>query len=192
MFIVYLLGGYIKINELFLKINMNDFPHSTHSTIIYYARLCTFQVLFIVFGFAPFADIINAINSNIGTLTDTISQDLTYFSSKFIESGFLTQTATTDIFTKQGISDREKASQLLDRVTTNYSIAPQKHEWVDKFVAVFSSQPAYEGLALMLTGETGPLGIVIQSYCTLYAYTVLFIACCLDNDIIQTTITRIQ
>ena len=107
------------------------------------------------------------INSNIGILTDTVSLDLSYFSSKFIESGFVTQTATTDIFTKQGISDRDKASQLLDRVTTNYSIAPQKQEWVDKFVAVFSSQAAYEGLALMLTGETDPPGIVIQSYCTL-------------------------
>ena len=129
-------------------------------------------MLFILFDFTPFADIINAINSNIGIFTDTISHDLSYFSSKFIESGFVTQTAATDIFTKQGISDRDKASQLLDRVTTNYSIAPQKHEWVDKFVAVFSSQPAYEGLALMLTGETDPPGIVIQSYCTLYAYTL--------------------
>ena len=134
-------------------------------------------MLFIVFGFTPFADIINVISSNIGILTGTISLDLSYFSSKFIESGFVTQTATTDIFTKQGISDREKASQLLDRVTTNYSIAPQKQEWVDKFVAVFSSQAAYKGLALLLTGETDPPGIVIRSYYTLCLYS--FVHCVL-------------
>ena len=119
----------------------------------------------IVFGFIPFADIINVINSNIGILTDIISHDLSYFSSKFIESGFVTQTAKTGIFSKAGISDGDKASQLLDVVIINYRITPRKQDWVDKFVAVFSSQPAYEGLADMLTGEMDPPGIVIQSYC---------------------------
>ena len=114
----------------------------------------------IVFGFIPFADIINAINSNIGILTEAISHDLSYFSGKFIESGFVTQTAKTGIFSKAGISDGDKASQLLDVVIINYKIASQKQEWVDKFVAVFSSQSAYEGLAVMLTGEMDPPGIV--------------------------------
>ena len=91
------------------------------------------------------------INSHISKFTDTISHDLTYVSTKFIESGFITQTATTCILTKLGVGDRDKASQLLDCVTTNYKTAPQKQEWVDKFVAVFSSQPAYEGLAALLT-----------------------------------------
>ena len=113
----------------------------------------------IVFGFILFADIINAINSNIGILTDIISHDLSYFSGKFIESGFVTQTAKTGIFSKTGISDSDKASQLLDVVIINYRISPRKQEWVDKFVVVFSSQPAYEGLADMLTGEMDP-GIV--------------------------------
>ena len=105
------------------------------------------------------------IKSHISILTDTISHDLTYFSSKFIESGFVTQTATTDILTKLGVGDRYKASQLLDCVTTNYKTAPQKQEWVDKFVAVFSSQPAYEGLAALLTGETDPPGGGLWSHC---------------------------
>ena len=64
------------------------------------------------------------------------------------------------IFNRAGISDGEKASQLLDVVITSYKIAPQKQDWVDKFVAVFSSQPAYEGLAVMLTGEMDPPGTV--------------------------------
>ena len=105
------------------------------------------------------------INSHISLLTDTISHDLTYFSTKFIESCFVTQTATTDILTKQGVGDRDKASQLLDCVTTNYETAPQKQEWVAKFVAVFSSQPAYEGLAALLTGETDPPGGGLWSRC---------------------------
>ena len=116
----------------------------------------------------PFADIVDVINRHIGILTDTISLDLTYFSSKFIESGFITHTVATDILTELGVSDRDKASQLLDRVTTNYEIAQQKQEWVDKFVAVFSSQPAYEDLALIFIEETDPPGIVLQTYCTLY------------------------
>ena len=100
------------------------------------------------------------INSNISILTEAISHDLLYFSGKFIESGFVTKTAKTGIFSKTTISDGDKASQLLDVVITSYKIASQKQEWVDKFVAVFSSQPAYEGLADMLTGEMDPPGIV--------------------------------
>ena len=101
------------------------------------------------------------INSHIGILTDTISLDLSYFSTKFVESGFVTQAATTDVLTKQGISNREQASQLLNLVATNYKIAPRKQEWVGKFVAIFSSKAAYEGLAILLTGETYPPGTVI-------------------------------
>ena len=118
------------------------------------------------------------INSHIGILTEIISQDLTYFSTKFIECRFVTQTAISNIFTTQGISNSDKASQLLDRVTTNYKIAPQKQEWIGKFVDVFSSQPAYEGLAVMLTGETDPPGMVIQSYCTLYIIILQFWPSC--------------
>ena len=113
--------------------------------------------------FTPFADIITAIYSHIGTLTDTISLDLPYFSAKFVESGFVTQAATTDVLTKQGISNREQASQLLNLVTTNYKIAQQKQEWVSKFIAIFSSKPAYAGLAVLLTGETCTSGIVMIS-----------------------------
>ena len=83
-----------------------------------------------------------------------------YFSNKFIESGFVTQSAIARIFDQTGISDGDKARQLLGVVITSYKIASQKQEWVDKFVAVFSSQPAYEGLAVKLTGEMDPPGRV--------------------------------
>ena len=116
----------------------------------------------------PFADIINVINSNSGEFVDAISHDLSYFYDEFIASGFVTRSTTTEISTTRGIGNREKASQLLDAVITNYEITSQKQDWVDKFVAVFSSKAAYKGLALMLTGEPDPPGIVIQNYCTLY------------------------
>ena len=106
------------------------------------------------------------INSNSGKFVDAISHDLSYFYDEFIASGFVTRSTTTEISTR-GIGIREKASQLLNAVITNYEITSQKQEWVDKFVAVFSSQAAYKDLALMLTGETDPPGIVIQNYCTL-------------------------
>ena len=124
-----------------------------YTLIIVQANIC----------FTPFADIITAINSHIGTLTDTINLDLPYFSTKFVECGFVTQAATTDILTKQGISNREQASQLLNLVTTNYKIAQQKQEWVSKFVTIFLSKPAYAGLAVLLTGETCTSGIVTIS-----------------------------
>ena len=73
----------------------------------------------------------------------------------------MTQAATTDVLTKLGIGNREKASQLLNLVTENYKIATQKQEWVSKFFAVFSSQAAYEGLAIMLAEETDQPGIVL-------------------------------
>ena len=80
-------------------------------------------------------------------LTDTVSGDLTYFSPKFIESGFITQTAASTVLSKLGISDGDKASQLLNCLGLNYTTVTDKQEWVDKFIAIFSSQAAYASLA---------------------------------------------
>ena len=105
------------------------------------------------------ADIISVIKSHIGILTDIISLHLIHFSNQFIESGFITQTASRNILTKHGIGDTEKASQLLNLVTTNYEIVLDKQEWTDKFIATFSSQEAYKDLAAMLRREIHPSGI---------------------------------
>ena len=96
----------------------------------------------------------------ISILTDTISLDLIHFSSQFIESGFTTAAATDDVFTKHGISNRDKARQLLNLVTSNYEIALDKQEWTEKFIATFSSQEAYKDLAAMLRREIHPSGKV--------------------------------
>ena len=131
---------------------------------------------------------IKVINSHIDILTEIIGNDLTYFSTKFIASGFVTQTATSDILTKLGIGDGEKARQLLNRVTTNYKIARKKQEWIAKFVAVLSSKAAYEDLAALLTRDTctNQPGIFYSSTAILSLYfMVLFVVCYLDNIIIQ-------
>ena len=95
----------------------------------------------------------DVISSHIDALTDTVSLDLIYFSNKFTENGFITQTATNDVLSKLGISNRDKASQLLHLVWENYKITLKKQVWTEKFIAVFSSQAAYTDLATVLTRE---------------------------------------
>ena len=80
-------------------------------------------------------------------LTDTVSGDLTYFSPKFIESGFITLTAADDVLTQHGVGNIGKARQLLNCVRLNYTTVADKQEWVDKFTAIFSSEAAYADLA---------------------------------------------
>ena len=84
-------------------------------------------------------------------LISTVSLDLIYFSSKFIEDGFITQTATHAVLSKLGISDKEKARQLLYLLTKSYEISLNKQEWAEKFIAVFSSQAAYADVATSLS-----------------------------------------
>ena len=79
-------------------------------------------------------------------LTDAIHGDLVTVSNKFLELGFVTRTATDDILSKNGISSREKATQLLSLVTSSHDRSHDKKEWFDKFASVFSSEAAYEGL----------------------------------------------
>ena len=104
---------------------------------------------------------------NMAALTSTVSLDLTYFSSKFIECGFVTETAAHAVLTKLGISDGDKASQLLHPVTENYKISLKKRVWAEKFIAVFSSQAAYADLATTLSRDMLP-GIFIASFQPVY------------------------
>ena len=66
------------------------------------------------------------ITSHMMALTNTVSGDLTYFSLKFIESGFITQTAIDDILTQHGVDNREKARQILNFVRQNYITVADK------------------------------------------------------------------
>ena len=93
---------------------------------------------------------IDVVNQHSEILTETISGDLTVFINKFIELGFVTRTATANVLSQHGVGSGEKAGQLLSLLTAHYNRTHNKEKWFDKFVGVFSSEPAYEDLADMM------------------------------------------
>ena len=94
---------------------------------------------------------IDVVNQHSDILTETISGDLTFFINKFIELGFVSRTATANVLSQHGVGDGEKARQLLNLLTACYNRTRNKENWFDKFVGVFSSDPAYENLADRMT-----------------------------------------
>ena len=94
---------------------------------------------------------IDVVNQHSDVLTETISGDLTFFINKFIELGFVTRTATANILSQHGVGSGEKAGQLLSLLNACYNRTCNKEKWFDKFVGVFSSEPAYENLANRMT-----------------------------------------
>ena len=88
----------------------------------------------------------DVINIHRSALTRAVGNNLTYFSNKFIELGFISSEAYENIRTKLGVGEREKGSQLLSLVTDNASTARDKKEWLRKFISVFSQERAYSDL----------------------------------------------
>ena len=116
------------------------------------------------------ADFLNVMDEHTTAVTDTVSLDLTYFSNKFIESGFITQTAASEVLSKLGVSAGDKSRELLHLVRQNYKISLKKQVWADKFIAIFSSQAAYSDLATLLRGETSTAGmanVAISNCCAI-------------------------
>ena len=99
---------------------------------------------------STYTSYIDIVDKNSDVLTETISGDLTFFINKFIELGFVTRTATDDILSPHGVGNREKTRQLLSLLTAHYNRTRNKEKWFDKFVGVFSSEAAYEDLAIIL------------------------------------------
>ena len=97
--------------------------------------------------YTPYIDVVN---QHSDVLTETISGDLTFFINKFIELGFVTRTATANVLSQYGVGNGEKAGQLLSLLTAHYNRTRNKGKWFDKFVGVFSSDPAYENLVDMM------------------------------------------
>ena len=91
------------------------------------------------------------------SLTDTISNDLVYFSGNFIEKGFITRKVSSDIPGMYGVGDSEKAKKLLDKVVANLNITQDKKKWFRDFVAIFSVEATYKPLAdrMMQTYRSG-------------------------------------
>ena len=66
----------------------------------------------------------------------------------------MTERAARDVHTKLGISNSEKASELLHKVEVNYKSAREKQTWAEKFIAIFDSEAAYSDLATLLRKDT--------------------------------------
>ena len=98
--------------------------------------------------YAPYIDIIE---QHSDVLRETISGDLTFFINKFIELGIVTRTATDEILSHHGAGNGEKARQLLSLLNAHYNRKPNKKKWFDKFIGMFSSEPAYKDLANRMT-----------------------------------------
>ena len=94
---------------------------------------------------------IDVVDQHSDVLTETISGDLTFFINKFLELGFVARTATDNVLSQHGVGNGEKAGQLLSLLTACYNRTHNKEKWFDKFVGVFSSDPAYENLANRIT-----------------------------------------
>ena len=104
-------------------------------------------------------DFLNVMDEHTTAVSDTVSLDLTYFSNKFIESGFITQTAASEVLSKLGVSAGDRSRELLHLARQNYKTSLKKQVWADKFIAIFSSQAAYSDLATLLRGETSTAGV---------------------------------
>ena len=104
-------------------------------------------------------DFLNVMDEHTTAVSYTVSLDLTYFSNKFIESGFITQTAASEVLSKLGVSAGDKSRELLHLARQNYKTSLKKQVWADKFIAIFSSQAAYSDLATLLRGETSTAGV---------------------------------
>lgn len=96
---------------------------------------------------------------------DTISVDLNYFTSKFVEKGFIARAVSDDITAMYGVGAREKASSLLQKILVNLKISQNKQQWFLGFVAIFSGEVAYSGLAntLMIAYPQGIYSYYIQA-----------------------------
>ena len=92
----------------------------------------------------------NVIDKHTTNLIRIFGSDMTYFSGRFIELGFITRDASKHI---HGMGSGERGSHLLDLLVTNCRISPDKKQWFDKFVYVFLSEAAYKHIANSMTKD---------------------------------------
>ena len=93
----------------------------------------------------------DVINRHTSDLTNTIGNNLTYFSNKFIEFGFISREASNNILTKYGIGNVEKGSQFLGLIIANSRISCDQKQWFSEFVSVFSSEATYTSLVTRIS-----------------------------------------
>ena len=95
----------------------------------------------------------DVINGHATDLTSAIGNNLLYFSNKLIELGFISRYASDNTLTKHGIGNREKGSQLLSLVIDHFQRSHYRKNLFDEFVSLFSSEAAYEDLAIRMAEE---------------------------------------
>ena len=110
----------------------------------------------------------NVINRHSSDLTRTIGNDLTFFSNKFIELGFISRDASRNILTKHGIGNGEKGSQLLNLVIDHFQRSHYKKKFFDEFVGVYSSEAAYKDLATSMARDLTTSMAEEFKYCTFH------------------------
>ena len=95
---------------------------------------------------------IAAIRSNKESITESIlvGDTLHWFADQLVEKGFITRRAAEGILDILATPPREKARKLLGSVFTKLENADDKKIWFDKFVSIFSGEPAYEELVKKL------------------------------------------
>ena len=89
-------------------------------------------------------------------ITLIISQNLTYFSIKFVGSAFITRVQSSDIRSMNGVENLEKASRLLNYAYANLGIirSPEEREkWFKCFLSHFESAATYQELVATLREE---------------------------------------
>ena len=93
------------------------------------------------------ADMLEVMNSHAVILSRIVSRDLTNFSNKFVEKGFITRSATDEVLSQHAVGNSNKASQILEGVKENYDYSLKRQEWAEKFISTFSSEAAYRDFA---------------------------------------------
>ena len=85
-----------------------------------------------------------------------ISQNLSYFSLKFVESVFITRDQSSNVLDVYGVENLEKASRLLNYAYANLGIirSPEEREkWFKCFLSHFESEAPYQELVASLREE---------------------------------------
>ena len=91
------------------------------------------------------------LNDNLELITSTAASDLQWFANKLVEKRFIVRSKAQGILRKTGVTQADKAGELLDEVYTIIQHAEdERGMWFDKFVAIFSGQAAHSMLVKRL------------------------------------------
>ena len=108
-----------------------------------------------LYFFAESQPELNVLSKHEYDITLIISQNLTYFSIKFVESAFITRDQSSNILDMYGVENLEKASRLLNCAYAKLRIcSPKEREkWFKCFLSHFESEVTYQELVAILREE---------------------------------------